>query len=137
MTANKIAILCDSTCDIPQPLVDQYDIHIIPQYVIWGEEQFRDRIDLTPHQFYERLVRDPVYPSSAQATAPDFSKAYQEAKDAGAEEIIVLTVSGAMSGTIQSAKTAAETSPIPVHPVDDAWTDHEPRLAGPCRRPCP
>ena len=59
MKPKKIVIITDSTCDIPQTLVDQYDIKIIPQIIIWGEEQFRYRVDLTPEEFYRRLETDP------------------------------------------------------------------------------
>ena len=42
---NPIAILADSTCDIPQDLIERYAIHVVPQIVVWDGQQYRDRID--------------------------------------------------------------------------------------------
>ena len=50
-----IAILTDSTCDIPDELVAQHNIHIVPQYIIWGDQQYLDRFELSPQDFYQRL----------------------------------------------------------------------------------
>lgn len=113
-----IAILTDSTCDIPQALVEQYKISIIPQYILWGGKSFRDRVDLQPADFYERLETDPQRPTSSQATLADFQSAYQAAFEQGADEIIMLTVSSAMSGTYEMAKKAALEMHAPVHVVD-------------------
>jgi fatty acid kinase fatty acid binding subunit len=52
-----IGIITDSTCDIPQELIKQHNIIVIPQIVIWGEQQLRDRIDLQPKEFYQRFWR--------------------------------------------------------------------------------
>ena len=114
----KIQIIADSTCDIPQELIEQYGIRVVPNYVIWGTEEYLDRVTLKAEDFYSRLVTDPVKPTSAQATVQDFSKFFVEAVADGAEEIIVLTVSAAMSGDYQSAINAAKTTPVPVHVVD-------------------
>jgi DegV family protein with EDD domain len=113
-----LAILCDSTCDIPQELIDQHQVHVIPQYVIWGDEQYKDRVDLQPEDFYQRLTSDPVRPTTSQATLADFREAIQTVIDEGASEAIILTVSSAMSGTYETAKQAAESTAIPVHVID-------------------
>ena len=113
-----IGIITDSTCDIPQDLVDQYGIIIVPQMIIWGDEQFRDRVDMQPSEFYERLVVDPQRPTSSQAGVPDFQKACDDAIGRGAKEIIILTVSSAMSGTFQMAQQAARLVKVPVSVVD-------------------
>jgi DegV family protein with EDD domain len=118
MIPNHIAIITDSTCDIPQDLIEKHQIQIVPQYVIWGEEQFKDRLELEPAAFYKRLEEDPRLPTSAHATIMDFTQAYQEAKQSGAEQILVFTVSGAMSGAFHAAQMAAETMDIPVIPID-------------------
>jgi DegV family protein with EDD domain len=113
-----IAILTDSTCDIPQALVEQYNIHIVPQYIIWGEEQFKDRVDLAPEDFYKRIQSDPQRPTSSQATTADFLAAINQAVEDGTSEALILTVSSAMSGTYQMAKAAAEGAKIPVSVID-------------------
>ncbi len=114
----KITIITDSTCDIPDDLIRQYEITVLHHTVIWGSDQLLDRIDIQPRQFYERLVSDPVYPSTAHASVQDFSRAYQQAQQQGATQVIVLTVSSAMSGTYNSAVQAAAQAQLPVHVVD-------------------
>jgi DegV family protein with EDD domain len=113
-----IEIITDSTCDIPDELLEQYRIKVVPHYIIWGEDQFRDRVDFQPIDFYERLVTDKRQPTSAQATVADFKLAYEEAQSRGAVELIVLTVSSAMSGAYQMALNAAKLVKIPVSVVD-------------------
>ncbi len=113
-----IQIITDSTCDIPDALIEQYGITIIPHYIIWGEDQYRDRVDMTALDFYNRLAVDPVYPSSSQAGVPDFQRTYEEVAAKGATEIITLTVSSAMSGAYHMACEAAKLVKIPVSVVD-------------------
>jgi DegV family protein with EDD domain len=118
MPDHKIALITDSTCDLPRTLLRQYDIAVVPLSVIWGNEQLRDGVDIQPEAFYERLVRDPVYPTTSQPTPQDFLNVYESAERQGAEEIVVVTISSAMSGTYESAKLAAPIINIPVHVVD-------------------
>ena len=113
-----IGIISDSTCDIPEDLVQQYGITIIPHYIIWGNQQYRDRVDMQPLDFYKRIVTDPAYPSSSQASIADFKKVYEEVAAKGATEIIALTVSSAMSGAFQMASEAAKLVSVPVSVVD-------------------
>jgi len=113
-----IKIITDSTCDIPDNLIRQYDITIIPHYIIWGNEQFRDRVDMHALGFYKRLVTDPVYPSSSQASIADFKGVFEQAASQGASEIIALTVSSAMSGAYHMACEAAKLVDVPVSVVD-------------------
>ncbi|MCL4530527.1 MAG: DegV family protein [Chloroflexi bacterium] len=120
MTAQdqNITLITDSTCDIPQELTEQYKIAIIPQTVVWGDEILRDRIDITPQQFYERIKTDPKMPTTTLPAPADFENAYRSAIENGSKEIIMLTVSSAMSGTFQLAKQVAEQINIPVRVVD-------------------
>ena len=115
---HDIEVITDSTCDIPQELVDLYEIHIVSHYVIWGEKQYRDRIDLQPEEFYQKLKTEKAHPTTSQATEQDFLSKYEEVILKGAKEIIVLTVSSAMSGAYQMALKAANLVKIPVHVVD-------------------
>jgi DegV family protein with EDD domain len=113
-----IGIITDSTCDIPETLIKQYGIIIIPQIVIWGERQLRDRIDLQPVDFYKRLAVDAVRPHSSLPSLGDIQNAFQQAIDQGADQLIVLTVSSAMSGTYELVKNAAQELKISVSMVD-------------------
>jgi DegV family protein with EDD domain len=113
-----IGIVTDSTCDIPEALINQYGIIVVPHTIIWGEEQYRDRVDLQPDEFYRRLESDPHCPTSSQATIAEFKQAYEKAASLGASELIVLTVSSAMSGAYNIAQQAAELVKFPVSVVD-------------------
>jgi len=86
--------------------------------IIWDNQQFRDRIDMEPEEFYQRLISDPERPTSSQVGVPEFKQAYEKLAEQGAAEIIVLTVSGAMSGTYHNAVQAANLVKIPIHVVD-------------------
>lgn len=118
MKPNLIGVITDSTCDIPEALIQQYGILVVPHTIIWGEEQFRDRETLQPAEFYRRLVVDPIRPTSSQAGVPDFERACQRAIELGARQIIIITVSSAMSGAFQMAKQAAGLVGVPVEVVD-------------------
>lgn len=118
MLSNVIALITDSTCDIPQNLVEQYGITIIPQVVVWGDEILLDRIDIEPYDFYHRMAEDPVLPTTTQPGPKDFERVYQNAIDQGAEQIVIYTVSSELSGTYQLAKTVGDQMSVPVHVVD-------------------
>jgi fatty acid kinase fatty acid binding subunit len=114
----KIALITDSTCDIPAKWREEFDIDVIPLTIIWGSEQFLDGVDLSAEDFYKRLEADAVIPSTSQPSPQVFKDAYARAAEKGYEEILVIVISEAMSGTIQSARQAAEDAPIPVHIVN-------------------
>ncbi len=118
MVKNSIALMADSTCDIPEDLIEQYGITIIPELVIWGDKTFRDRVDITPQEFYERIEKDPVRPTTTLPSPAEFEKVYKDAISQGAREIILFTVSAAMSGTYQAAKQVGERMEVPVYVID-------------------
>jgi DegV family protein with EDD domain len=118
ITASSTALITDSTCDIPQALIDQYGISVVPMTVVWGETLLRDRVDLSPEEFYRRLRSDPQKPTSSQPSPGDFEKSYREAIAHGAEEIVCLTISSAMSGTYSLAEQVGKQVDVPVHVVD-------------------
>ena len=115
---HRIALVTDSTCDIPAEWVKQYDIGIVPLTIIFGDEQYLDGVDMSPEAFYERLPKDPHPPTTSQPTPKAFLEAFQRAEALGAEEVIAITISSGMSGTIESARRAAQESSIPVEVVD-------------------
>ena len=115
---HRIALLTDSTCDIPQEFLDKYDIKVVPLTIIWGGEQFQDGVNLTAKDFYKRLETDPSLPTTSQPTPQQMVLAYEAAKNDGAEEILIITISSAMSGTHESAKAAAAMVDLPVKVVD-------------------
>jgi len=118
MRTHDIALLTDSTCDIPDDRLRQYEIGMVPANVIWGEEILRDRIDISAAEFYRRLETDPEFPKTAHATPEEFRLAYEEAHARGAKEVVIITVSSAMSGTYNAALLGAKQVRFPVTVVD-------------------
>ncbi len=118
MSTHKIAIVTDSTCDLPNDLVRKYNIHVIPQSIIWGGEELRDGIDITPTDFYHRLETDPVIPTSSQPTPSQFKALFEEIASSGAEQIACFTLSKNLSGTYQSAVQAADMVDVNVTVMD-------------------
>jgi len=113
-----IAILTDSTCDIPEDLIKRYGIIVVPHIIIWGDDQYRDRVDIQPEEFYRRLATETKRPTTSQAGVADFLAGIQQAEAQGATEAVILTVSSAMSGAYAMAKSAAEKAGIPVSVID-------------------
>ncbi len=115
----RIALITDSTCDIPDELAARYDIRIVPLYIHWGEETLRDRVDIDAPTFFRRLATAEQVPTTSQPSPRDFLDAFEAARAEGAEEAVVITISTAMSGTYQSARQAASMiEDFPVHIVD-------------------
>ena len=103
-----VKIVTDTLSDITGDLIDELGITVIPLYVRFGEEIFRDRVDITSEQFYHRLLTENVLPSTTQPTPNDFTEVYETlAKET--DEILVIVISSKMSGTYQSALQAKET----------------------------
>ncbi|MBS3753932.1 MAG: DegV family protein [Anaerolineales bacterium] len=109
------AIITDSTCDLPQDKIEEHQVLIVPLTIIWGQETFRDGVDIQPKEFYQRLESEDRFPTTSQPTPEDMEAACRQAADQGAEEILIITISSAMSGTFDSARQAADRFPLPVH----------------------
>jgi DegV family protein with EDD domain len=115
---HKIALVTDSTCDIPAAWLLQYEISVIPLTIVMNGQPLLDGVDIQPQEFYERLDSEKLHPTTSQPTPQAFLDAYKKVAQNGAEQVLVITISSAMSGTIESARQASEQSPIPVQIVD-------------------
>ncbi len=115
---HRIALITDSLCDLHPHLIEQYHIYVVSQYVIWGTELLRDLIDIDAATFYERLMKDPVHPKTSQPTPQDFVTMIEKARQDGAEEAVIITLSNQLSGTHDSAIQARTMVDIPVHVHD-------------------
>jgi DegV family protein with EDD domain len=102
-------------------LVEKYNMTVVPLTVIWGEETYRDDIDITPTQFYTRLETANVMPTTSQATIQDFKDAYERLHSAGYEILSVL-ISSKLSGTISSAEQAYKMVPDATIEIFDSET---------------
>ena len=116
LTSQNTAIVLDSTSDWPEAAERFPNMRVVPLYVRFGDEMFRDHVDLSPHDFYERLRHATELPTTSQPTPQDFSDAYEQL--AVYERIYVLTVSAKLSGTFQSASLAADEDGDRVRVVD-------------------
>jgi fatty acid kinase fatty acid binding subunit len=95
----------DSTSDFPEASERYPNVRVVPLYVRFGEETYRDYVELAPHAFYERLAGAASLPTTSQPTPQDFADAYKEL--AAYERIYSLHLSAKLSGTFQSAALAA------------------------------
>jgi DegV family protein with EDD domain len=116
--SKNIALITDSTNDIPSELREKYKIYVVPLTIVWDGKEYLDGVDLTAESFYERLAIDKKMPTTSQPTPGDFLQTFEKACDDGADEIVAIVISSAMSGTIGSVRTAAEGFSLPVHIVD-------------------
>lgn len=119
---SNIKIVTDSTANLSQDYVRENNITVVPLNVIWGEESFKDGVDMSPKAFYERLAESSENPKTSQPAMQDFLNAYETA-GAGSEGILAPVISGGISGTFASAQSAQqEYSAVPVEVVDTKAT---------------
>ena len=102
----SIKIVTDSTCDIARETVEQFGISVVPAYVLFGEEAFRQGVDINPTEFYARLQSSNQLPSTSQPTPGDFS-GVMEPLVAEGHQVVCITVPRQLSGTYNSAAQAA------------------------------
>ena len=114
-----IRIVTDSTADLPENIIKEFGITVVPLIVRFGHEALRAGVEITNDEFYHRLTVDPVHPSTSKPSPGDFVEAYKKLlKDA--DEIISIHISAALSGTCDSAISASTNDEINVttHVVD-------------------
>lgn len=102
-----IRIVTDSACDLPQQLVDQHRITIVPLSIRFGDKEYIDRKDLTKEQFWQMCSSSPVLPETAAPSPGQFETEFRRLKQEGATGIVVVSLSSDLSATIQSAELAA------------------------------
>jgi DegV family protein with EDD domain len=105
LTAQNTAVVVDSTADFPDAQARFPNWRVVPLYVLFDDESFRDYVDLPPADFYARLRSSPVMPTTSQPTPGDFAAVYEDL--AGYERIYSLHLSAKFSGTWESAKLGA------------------------------
>ncbi len=100
-----VRIIIDSTVDLPEKVKNTLDV--VPLTVVFGTEEYMDGVTISHEEFYEKLVETDVLPRTSQATPEAFARAFERVKAAG-DSAVVITLSSALSGTYQSAQSAAE-----------------------------
>jgi DegV family protein with EDD domain len=106
LTTENTAIVLDSTADFPDAREHHANWRVVPLYVNFGTESFKDGVDLTATEFYDRLRAANETPTTSQPTPGDFAAVYEEL--AGYERILSVHLASSLSGTFQSATTAAD-----------------------------
>ena len=117
----KVALVTDSTANIPKDILSQYQISVAPQELIWGEENFQDGVNIQPSEFYERLKTAKVMPSTSQVTPASFLNIFGSLLEQG-YDILAILISNELSGTIASAIQAREMLKNPSIEIVDSRT---------------
>ncbi len=121
---SNIALVTDSTANMPDELVRRYDVTVVPLYVRFGETVQKDYVELPPAAFYKRLAEVKAaggeLPKTSQPTPADFEGAYGAIARGGAKDILSVHVAAKMSGTVNSAQIAGDlvSKQTHVHVVD-------------------
>jgi DegV family protein with EDD domain len=105
--ARQVAIVTDSTCDLPPDLVLEHEITVVPLTVMFGDEAFLDQVDITHQEFVQRLV-DPLQPqpTTSQPSPAQLEQSFRRAAEL-ADDVLAILISDALSGTLGQAQAAA------------------------------
>ena len=121
-TVSNVRIVTDSACDLPAEVADELGIEIVPLSIRFGDEEFIDREELSVAEFWTRCVNMSTLPETAAPAPGQFEAVYRKLAAEGATGIVVISLSGQLSATIQSAELAARSV------IDDADTDLDVRI---------
>ena len=118
----KVAVVTDSTCDLPLDLADELDLRIVPMSVAFGDDTFISKVTIDTDAFYERMRTATRPPTTSQPSPAWFEEAYADAADDGADSVVSVHVSAELSGTCGVAEKVAAGAPLPVTVVDSRTT---------------
>lgn len=117
----KISIVTDSTCDLPEAIIEKHGITVIPLYINQGDRSYLDGVDLTREEFYRRLPAFYPAPSTATPSTEVFAQTWNKLADAGAQAVLSIHISEKLSATINAARVAADQfTRIPVTVLDSS-----------------
>jgi len=102
-----VAIVTDSTADLPPELVEELGVTIVPLQVIFGNEAYREGVDITTEEFYERLVKSRQLPTTSAPSVGDFQEVYERLLEE-VDSIVSIHIGAKLSGTVQAAHTARQ-----------------------------
>lgn len=114
----RVCIVTDSACDLPEDVVNDLGILVVPLTIRFGEREYVDRRELDAVGFWRQVSQSSSLPETAAPAPGDFAAAFQRAAQAGATEIAVITLSGDLSGTLSSAQVAAREATLPIEVID-------------------
>src|SRR5665213_3520023 len=105
---SRIRVVTDSASDLPEAFARRLDVDVVSLTIRFGDEEFTDRVDLTPDLFWAKCKSSKTLPETAAPSPGAFQAAYERAKADGCDGVLVLTLSSLLSATHQSASLAAE-----------------------------
>ncbi|MGD8244551.1 MAG: DegV family protein [Anaerolineae bacterium] len=112
MTEQRVAVVTDSTAYIPDTALGGLDVPVIPLWLIWDEDRYRDGVDIDPGAFYRRLRERDTIPSTSQPSVGEFVEFYRRvAREKQMDTIVGVYISHKISGTVASAEAAAAQVP--------------------------
>lgn len=114
----RIAVVTDSTCDIPDDLVQKLGIKVIPNIIAWDNQSYIDGAGLTREEFYKRLSTSKTSPTTATASIGEYESAYQNCFDNGADSVVSIHAASSLSGIFNAATSASQNFPGKAHVVD-------------------
>lgn len=118
MSKVKVAIVTDSTANLPVDVLKEHNIYVIPQILNWEGKSLLDQIDISTEEFYQRLPQSKDLPKTSQPAPGQFTEHFNTVAE-GAESIVAIFVSEFLSGTLQSAHLGAEAmGDYPIEIVD-------------------
>jgi DegV family protein with EDD domain len=120
VSTNRVRVVTDSACDLPQSVADELAIEIIPLTIRIDGQEYVDRRDLTPAEFWAKCAASPTLPETAAPSPGQFEQSYRALAADGATSIVTVSLSGALSATMQSAELAARSvsDTLPVTVID-------------------
>ena len=120
MSTNRVRIVTDSACDLPQSVADELAIEIVPLTIRIDGHEYVDRHDLSVDEFWAKCAASPTLPETAAPSPGQFEQTYRELAADGASSVVTISLSGALSATMQSADLAARSVAdlIPVTVID-------------------
>lgn len=104
----RVRVITDSACDLPEEIARRLEIDIVSLNIRFGDQEFTDRVDLSPAEFWAKCKASKTLPATSAPSPGAFQAAYQRALTDGCDGVIVLTLSALLSATNQSATVAAE-----------------------------
>jgi DegV family protein with EDD domain len=110
MSKQKIVVVTDSAAYIPQQALNGLHVPVIPLWLLWDDDRFRDGVDIQPAEFYSRLRKSKTFPSSSQPSRGEFIEFFRQVSQE-ADAIVGVMVSSGISGTFENAQAAAEQLP--------------------------
>ncbi|MDB7087243.1 DegV family protein [Enterococcus mundtii] len=114
---NKIAILVDSGTDVPQEIIDMYNIYVIPLKIIYKDREYTDKVDITPEEIYKRLPEE--IPGTSLPDGESITKIFDQIKNDGYDKVLAVTISSGLSGTNNVVRLVAqEQEGIQTHVLD-------------------